>query len=178
MNNENQKKSKDEKLPPGWNWFKLEDIVEKISTGISKKQNKEEIGQPVTRIETISDGIINFKRVGFVDGLSQDDIKKYKLPAKASSVRLSCHVIPSSENHAWLLPTATIRVPATATLSISAEPQSTQEANTVSSAIRVHDRPSEDTHTAGAQSPETSSPSSPGGNDMLQVLPTATTPVP
>ena len=51
-------------VPKEWKWTKLENIISSISNGVTEKQNKEKLGLPVTRIETISDGTINMNRVG------------------------------------------------------------------------------------------------------------------
>lgn len=67
------------KLPQGWVECKLEDILIKLCNGTSKKQNKNASGVPVTRIETISDGVINFNRVGYISEISSEDIDTYKL---------------------------------------------------------------------------------------------------
>ena len=67
------------KLPQGWVECKLEDVLIKLCNGTSKKQNKNASGVPVTRIETISDGVINFNRVGYISEISSEDIDTYKL---------------------------------------------------------------------------------------------------
>jgi len=66
-------------LPVGWGWVELDDVLLKVANGISEKQNKENLGIPVTRIETISQGIINLDRVGYLSNVSEDVIEKYKL---------------------------------------------------------------------------------------------------
>ena len=66
-------------LPEGWVWTSLEMIVSSISNGITEKQNKERLGIPVTRIETISNGTINMDRVGYLQNLDNILVEKYKL---------------------------------------------------------------------------------------------------
>lgn len=66
-------------LPTDWKWKNFEEISNKICNGISKRQNKDKKGLPVTRIETISQGVINFDKVGYVSDLKDSDIRKYKL---------------------------------------------------------------------------------------------------
>jgi len=66
-------------LPKGWVWTNIEAVSEKISNGITRRQNKDGKGIPVTRIETISDGRINLKKVGYLDNLDSEIIEKYKL---------------------------------------------------------------------------------------------------
>ena len=66
-------------LPEGWVSATIDDVVEKMANGISRRQDKDGIGTPVTRIETISDGTINLERVGYLKDLPQDLIEKYRL---------------------------------------------------------------------------------------------------
>ena len=67
------------KLPRGWVWVRLGEICERISNGLTKRQNKDPKGFIVTRIETISEGYINLKKVGYLDEVTDEEIKKYKL---------------------------------------------------------------------------------------------------
>ncbi|MEN6378473.1 MAG: restriction endonuclease subunit S [Methanofastidiosum sp.] len=66
-------------IPKEWKWTKLEKIISNISNGITEKQNKEKIGFPVTRIETISNENINMTRVGYLKNLNDLQIDKYRL---------------------------------------------------------------------------------------------------
>ena len=66
-------------LPSGWTITNLGSIIRKISNGITHKQTKTNNGIPVTRIETISNGIIDLERVGYLPEISNDLIEKYKL---------------------------------------------------------------------------------------------------
>ena len=66
-------------IPGSWEVVKLEAVLNYIGNGLTDKQNKVGNGYPVTRIETISDDCINAKKVGYVDALPNDRIKKYRL---------------------------------------------------------------------------------------------------
>ncbi len=65
--------------PPKWANTYFDNIISRISNGISSSQTKNNEGFPVTRIETISDGNINYKRIGFVENLSTEEKIKYRL---------------------------------------------------------------------------------------------------
>ena len=54
-------------MPDGWRDVNLADITSLIRNGFSCNQDKNGLGYPVTRIETISDGTINYERVGFTN---------------------------------------------------------------------------------------------------------------
>jgi type I restriction enzyme S subunit len=56
-----------------WKWAKLGEICKKISNGTTAEQNSERHGLPVTRIETISAGVIDITRVGWIN-IEQDAI--------------------------------------------------------------------------------------------------------
>lgn len=66
-------------VPEEWEVVRLGDYLELLRNGITKKQNKEGRGLPVSRIETISSGKINPQKVGYIEGLTEQEIKKYKL---------------------------------------------------------------------------------------------------
>lgn len=66
-------------LPEGWMWTTLEEVIIRISNGITRRQSKDKIGTSVTRIETISNGTIDLRRVGYLKELSPHIIEKYKL---------------------------------------------------------------------------------------------------
>ena len=53
-------------LPTGWNAVQLGDHLERIANGLVATQEQGLPGVPVSRIGTISDGIINFDRVRYV----------------------------------------------------------------------------------------------------------------
>ena len=54
-------------VPEGWTKENIGSIFEKISNGTTANQIETENGESVTRIETISDGYINFEKVGKID---------------------------------------------------------------------------------------------------------------
>lgn len=58
--------------------MKLLEILEVLRNGIVVKQNFENRGYPVTRIATISDGVIDGEKVGYAD-ISEIQVKKYRL---------------------------------------------------------------------------------------------------
>ncbi|TYB90006.1 MAG: hypothetical protein FXF54_09360 [Kosmotoga sp.] len=66
-------------LPKEWVIKKLGSLLNVLRNGITMKQNKHGDGLPVTRIETISTGKINLKKVGYVNNISLEKIDKYKL---------------------------------------------------------------------------------------------------
>ena len=66
-------------LPPGWVNATFADVVVSFSNGIGGDQNKEGTGIPVSRIETIADQSINFKRVGYLADYDSAKIGKYQL---------------------------------------------------------------------------------------------------
>lgn len=68
-----------EKLPKGWEYKKLNDVLLLIRNGCNVKQDKEGIGVPISRIETISYGSIDPSRVGYVKEISNDIINNYRL---------------------------------------------------------------------------------------------------
>ena len=63
------------KVPEGWGSIELGKCLNIIRNGYSGEQKKYQTNYPVTRIETISDGYIDFDKVGFVEKISND----YKL---------------------------------------------------------------------------------------------------
>jgi len=50
-----------------WKTVKLGEVCEFIRNGATIKNNKDAKGFPITRIETISDGTVNFDRMGYAD---------------------------------------------------------------------------------------------------------------
>jgi len=71
-NKEDSIKYKSIFYPKSWKAFYLRDLLESMGNGISESQNTNETGIKVTRIETISDGIINPLKIGFVNSLSEN----------------------------------------------------------------------------------------------------------
>ena len=66
-------------IPTHWQVVKLGEQLELIKNGLSRRQNQEKLGLPVTRIETISEDRINPEKVGYVDRLTTKDVEKYRL---------------------------------------------------------------------------------------------------
>ncbi|MCL7744255.1 restriction endonuclease subunit S [Guyparkeria hydrothermalis] len=64
--------------PMGWRSSTLGDECEEIRNGFSVKQSKDSSGVPISRIETISEGVVNPHKVGFAN-LTLDDVKKHLL---------------------------------------------------------------------------------------------------
>ncbi|MEO4005638.1 restriction endonuclease subunit S [Flavobacterium sp. CAU 1735] len=61
-------------VPQGWSICMLGDLFKFIRNGITISQNKEMKGIPITRIETISNGMINREKMGYANII---DINKY-----------------------------------------------------------------------------------------------------
>lgn len=59
-----------------WKEYRISDCLSRMSNGITYNTEKRE-GIPVTRIETIADGMINFNKIGFADAV--DNIEDYRL---------------------------------------------------------------------------------------------------
>lgn len=66
-------------IPKCWPTEKLDRCLLLIRNGTSKKQNRDKKGVAVTRIETISQDCIDLERVGYVDGLGENEIEQYRL---------------------------------------------------------------------------------------------------
>ena len=62
----------------GWRVVKLGELLELIRNGLSKKQT-EKGKYPVTRIETISNEIIDENRLGYIDDVTEEELRKYRL---------------------------------------------------------------------------------------------------
>ncbi len=67
------------KLPENWTWATLDQLMLQICNGTTAKQISEPVGVPVSRIETISLAKIDLKRVRYVNGFTNEEIKKWKL---------------------------------------------------------------------------------------------------
>jgi len=57
----------------------LGDLVESISNGMPGTQNKEGVGIPVSRIETIANQQIDFSRIGYISQYDESKLDKFKL---------------------------------------------------------------------------------------------------
>lgn len=64
--------------PKSWKFARLEDLCEFIRNGVSIRQIKGAKGYPITRIETISNCIIDRNRMGYAD-IEDDTYEKYYL---------------------------------------------------------------------------------------------------
>lgn len=60
------------------NYFKINDLFYLIRNGANIKQTSDKSGIPITRIETIVDNKIDYKRVGYAD-IFEDQFEKYYL---------------------------------------------------------------------------------------------------
>ena len=65
--------------PEEWDAVNLKDILSEITNGITAYQSDDKTDYPVTRIETISDGVINPDKVKFLVSISKHDLGKYRL---------------------------------------------------------------------------------------------------
>jgi type I restriction enzyme S subunit len=68
-----------ESLPRGWKRIALGELVTKMANGIVGKQTKDGVGLPVSRIETISHGVVDLDRVGFLNGVTAEDAQRFRL---------------------------------------------------------------------------------------------------
>ncbi|MFT6551075.1 MAG: type I restriction enzyme S subunit [Zhongshania marina] len=66
-------------IPTGWISTEYGELLLSASNGIGGKQNKEGLGIPVSRIETIAMGTVNFKRIGYIDDYEKAKIDKHRL---------------------------------------------------------------------------------------------------
>ena len=66
-------------IPEHWEVVRLGEVAEKVSNGLTKKQNKNKVGYMVTRIETISQGTISCQRVGYVEDVTPVELEKFRL---------------------------------------------------------------------------------------------------
>jgi type I restriction enzyme S subunit len=67
------------KIPREWKVVRLENVLLLLRNGLNAKQNKDGIGYPITRIETISEEKIDVAKVGYVSGLTGVEVEKYRL---------------------------------------------------------------------------------------------------
>jgi type I restriction enzyme S subunit len=66
-------------LPQGWTFAQFDDLVISISNGIAGKQNKDSIGIPVSRIETIAAERFDYSRIGYVADFDDSKLEQYRL---------------------------------------------------------------------------------------------------
>lgn len=68
------------KLPNGWRWVKLGDVIEKPRNGfVYEFMDLAKEGIPITRIETISEGFINIRKLGYILDKHYRQARKYVL---------------------------------------------------------------------------------------------------
>ncbi len=67
------------RIPKEWEVVRLKEVVDLLRNGLVTKQNKDEKGIPVTRIETISDERIDTQKIGYIEKISEEEISEYKL---------------------------------------------------------------------------------------------------
>ncbi len=67
------------RVPDCWQTKRLGDCLSTIRNGLTNKQNKDGIGIPISRIETIAQEKIDASKVGYTDGLNGDQIENFKL---------------------------------------------------------------------------------------------------
>jgi type I restriction enzyme S subunit len=66
-------------FPKGWTISRVGDHIERLTNGLTIHQEKQPPGIPVSRIETISDGTINFERVHYVRSISEEKKENFLL---------------------------------------------------------------------------------------------------
>jgi type I restriction enzyme, S subunit len=66
-------------LPKGWKWVKLGEVCEKMSNGANAKQSDDNIGFPISRIETIWNETIDLGRVKYIEENDSAFVEKYSL---------------------------------------------------------------------------------------------------
>ena len=69
----------EELLPKGWTIAKLDDLIIRMTNGANVTQFDEAVGFPISRIETIWNQTIDFKRVKYIKESDPEFIGKYKL---------------------------------------------------------------------------------------------------
>ena len=65
-------------IPSDWNWVTLDEAMSECKNGLTYRNNPELAGFPVSRIETISNGEIDFQKVGY-GGVSLEGNQKHLL---------------------------------------------------------------------------------------------------
>jgi type I restriction enzyme S subunit len=65
-------------IPSDWNWVTLDEAMSECKNGLTYRNNPELAGFPVSRIETISKGEIDFQKVGY-GGVSLEGNQKHLL---------------------------------------------------------------------------------------------------
>ena len=68
-------------LPEGWALANYADVYLSASNGTGGTQNKEGVGIPVSRIETIANETIDYSRIGYLAEYDETKVEKHKLIA-------------------------------------------------------------------------------------------------
>jgi type I restriction enzyme S subunit len=74
--------SEDEKpfgLPNGWEFVQVGSVINRLSNGFSGTQNKDSNGYPLSRIESISDSVVNMNKIGFSPNIPIEKLDYYRL---------------------------------------------------------------------------------------------------
>lgn len=66
-------------LPSGWVVTIFDDVISSMTNGLNGTQNKDGIGIPVSRIETISHQFIDFNKIGYISDYDANKIENFKL---------------------------------------------------------------------------------------------------
>lgn len=66
-------------IPDSWAWVSLATLLERMSNGYSGRQSKVETPYPLTRIETISKGEVNFNKTGYCVDIGNEEVQKFRL---------------------------------------------------------------------------------------------------
>jgi type I restriction enzyme S subunit len=66
-------------MPEHWACEPLGNHVQLLRNGLTKTQNRDGRGLPVTRIETISEDSVNPAKVGYIEAVTDEEIAKYRL---------------------------------------------------------------------------------------------------
>lgn len=53
-------------IPNGWAHTTFGDCIQALNNGVNAPQNRQGVGKPVTRIETIANGEIDLARLGYI----------------------------------------------------------------------------------------------------------------
>lgn len=69
----------DVNLPDGWVKTDLATVIVLMRNGLVALQEKNPVGIPISRIETISLGVIDFNRVRYVKNINEDKKQQYLL---------------------------------------------------------------------------------------------------
>jgi type I restriction enzyme, S subunit len=79
MNEESYQETLIGEIPSEWEIGKLGNYLDLLRNGITKRQNHDGIGYPVSRIQTISEDDINPDQVGYLTEVDEDEIEKFRL---------------------------------------------------------------------------------------------------